>query len=168
MRKRKSCGSTRGGFPSGLSRRAARPGGGAVPRAASSTGRSYSPARCAPARVGDASKTKPKTAPRGSSTSLFTCVCGSCVRCAVCAVLTVVGSNVHEFSWDVFSSLADEVVLCVFSHLGLEGLCRVSSVCRRWRRLADDDTLWESLLHRVIVRGAQAHPPTLAPSSAYR
>ncbi len=89
--------------------------------------------------------------------------------CAVCAVLTVVGSNVHEFSWDVFSSLADEVVLCVFSHLGLEGLCRVSSVCRRWRRLADDDTLWESLLHRVIVRGAQSGPlPTLAPPPAYR
>lgn len=64
--------------------------------------------------------------------------------------------EVHMFSWDVFSSLADEVVLCVFSHLNLEGLCCVSAVCRRWKRLADDDSLWNSLLYRVIPKGAGA------------
>jgi hypothetical protein len=65
----------------------------------------------------------------------------------------------------VFSSLADEIVLCIFSHLGLEGLCRVSSVCRRWRRLADDDTLWESLLYRACVSGG-THDPSSSPPVA--
>lgn len=62
----------------------------------------------------------------------------------------------QEYLWDGLNALADEVVLCIFSHLSLEGLCRVSAVCRRWKRLADDNSLWNGLLYRAIPKGEES------------
>ncbi|XP_072272698.1 S-phase kinase-associated protein 2 isoform X1 [Pyxicephalus adspersus] len=45
-------------------------------------------------------------------------------------------------SWD---SLPDELLLGIFSYLHLTDLLKVSRVCKRWRRLSCDESLWHSL-----------------------
>ncbi|XP_018418974.1 PREDICTED: S-phase kinase-associated protein 2 [Nanorana parkeri] len=45
-------------------------------------------------------------------------------------------------SWD---SLPDELILGIFSYLHLTDLLKASRVCKRWRRLSCDESLWHSL-----------------------
>ncbi|KAG8761012.1 hypothetical protein FRC14_000121 [Serendipita sp. 396] len=49
-----------------------------------------------------------------------------------------------------FDSLADELVLVIFSYLAAVDLCRAESVNRSWRRLAKDDELWKALFLQVF------------------
>lgn len=44
--------------------------------------------------------------------------------------------------WD---SLPDELLLGILSHLSLQDLLRTSRVCKRWHRLAFDESLWHSV-----------------------
>ncbi|XP_051956569.1 S-phase kinase-associated protein 2-like isoform X1 [Xyrauchen texanus] len=44
--------------------------------------------------------------------------------------------------WD---SLPDELLLSILSHLSLKDLLRTSHVCKRWHRLAFDESLWHSV-----------------------
>ncbi|XP_036443934.1 S-phase kinase-associated protein 2 isoform X2 [Colossoma macropomum] len=44
--------------------------------------------------------------------------------------------------WD---SLPDELLLGIFSRLSLQDLLRTSRVCKRWHRLAFDESLWHSV-----------------------
>jgi len=44
---------------------------------------------------------------------------------------------------DVFNTLSDEVVLNVFKWLPKSTLSRCSLVCKRWRRLVKDESLWK-------------------------
>ncbi|XP_076835549.1 S-phase kinase-associated protein 2 [Brachyhypopomus gauderio] len=44
--------------------------------------------------------------------------------------------------WD---SLPDELLLGIFSRLSLQDLLRTSRVCKRWQRLAMDESLWHSV-----------------------
>ncbi|XP_057564153.1 S-phase kinase-associated protein 2 isoform X7 [Hippopotamus amphibius kiboko] len=54
-------------------------------------------------------------------------------------------------SWD---SLPDELLLGIFSCLCLPELMKVSSVCKRWYRLAFDESLWQTL----DLTGRTLHP----------
>uniref|UniRef100_A0A669EIM3 S-phase kinase-associated protein 2 n=1 Tax=Oreochromis niloticus TaxID=8128 RepID=A0A669EIM3_ORENI len=47
-----------------------------------------------------------------------------------------------DISWD---QLPDEVVLRIFFCLPLQDLVRISVVCKRWQRLAFDESLWHSV-----------------------
>ncbi|CAI5667893.1 unnamed protein product [Oreochromis niloticus] len=47
-----------------------------------------------------------------------------------------------NISWD---QLPDEVVLRIFFCLPLQDLVRISVVCKRWQRLAFDESLWHSV-----------------------
>ncbi|TRZ04521.1 hypothetical protein DNTS_007826 [Danionella cerebrum] len=44
--------------------------------------------------------------------------------------------------WD---SLPDELLLGIFARLSLQDLLRTSRVCKRWHRLAFDESLWQSV-----------------------
>ncbi|XP_006627358.2 S-phase kinase-associated protein 2 isoform X1 [Lepisosteus oculatus] len=68
------------------------------------------------------------------------------------------------FSWD---SLPDELLLGIFHSLPLRDLLRASRVCKRWHRLAFDESLWFSVdlegkaqldraLSQVLTTGAVA------------
>nr|XP_014346653.1 PREDICTED: S-phase kinase-associated protein 2 isoform X2 [Latimeria chalumnae] len=56
-------------------------------------------------------------------------------------------------SWD---KLPDELLLGIFYCLPLADLLKVSQVCKRWRCLAFDETLWHSidLTNRILLPGA--------------
>ncbi|XP_074851764.1 S-phase kinase-associated protein 2 isoform X4 [Carettochelys insculpta] len=45
-------------------------------------------------------------------------------------------------SWD---ALPDELLLGIFAYLPLIDLLRVSQICKRWQRLAFDESLWQTL-----------------------
>ncbi|XP_008942727.1 PREDICTED: S-phase kinase-associated protein 2, partial [Merops nubicus] len=45
-------------------------------------------------------------------------------------------------SWD---TLPDELLLAIFVYLPLNNLLKVSMVCKRWHRLAFDESLWQTL-----------------------
>uniref|UniRef100_A0A8C0ETK4 S-phase kinase-associated protein 2 n=1 Tax=Bubo bubo TaxID=30461 RepID=A0A8C0ETK4_BUBBB len=45
-------------------------------------------------------------------------------------------------SWDV---IPDELLLAIFAYLPLNDLLEASLVCKRWRRLSFDESLWQSL-----------------------
>ncbi|KAJ7335052.1 hypothetical protein JRQ81_012993 [Phrynocephalus forsythii] len=45
-------------------------------------------------------------------------------------------------SWD---TLPDELLLGIFSYLSLTDLLKIAQVCRRWRRLSLDESLWQTL-----------------------
>ncbi|XP_062455263.1 S-phase kinase-associated protein 2 [Rhea pennata] len=45
-------------------------------------------------------------------------------------------------SWD---ALPDELLLAVFAYLPLNDLLKVSLICKRWRRLSFDESLWQTL-----------------------
>ncbi|KAL3041197.1 hypothetical protein OYC64_019411 [Pagothenia borchgrevinki] len=45
-------------------------------------------------------------------------------------------------SWD---HLPDELLLRILFYVPLQDLCRMSSVCKRWHRLALDESLWHSV-----------------------
>ncbi|XP_040194307.1 S-phase kinase-associated protein 2 [Rana temporaria] len=51
-------------------------------------------------------------------------------------------SSAPGISWD---SLPDELVLGILSYLPLAELLKASGVCKRWRRLSCDESLWHSL-----------------------
>lgn len=66
-------------------------------------------------------------------------------------------------SWDY---LPDELVLRIYFCLSLQDLLRVSVVCKRWHRLAFDESLWHSVdldglthmgpaLHQVLKTGVR-------------
>jgi len=38
--------------------------------------------------------------------------------------------------------LPDEVLICIFSYLFEQDLCRVSQVCKRFQSIANDTELW--------------------------
>ena len=53
-------------------------------------------------------------------------------------------------TWNAISALSiqmlpDELGLLVFAHLSWESLVTCSTVCKRWRRLSDDPSLWRQL-----------------------
>ncbi|KAL0965687.1 hypothetical protein UPYG_G00284470 [Umbra pygmaea] len=50
--------------------------------------------------------------------------------------------DLHGLSWD---SLPDELLLGILSHLPMQSLLRMSRVCKRWHRLALDESLWQSV-----------------------
>ncbi|XP_063216861.1 S-phase kinase-associated protein 2 isoform X2 [Bacillus rossius redtenbacheri] len=60
---------------------------------------------------------------------------------------------------DCFSCLSDELVLMVFKHLPKRALVRCALVCRRWRRVAYDETLWArlDLGLRTVRPGSLSH-----------
>ncbi|XP_005306969.1 S-phase kinase-associated protein 2 [Malaclemys terrapin pileata] len=45
-------------------------------------------------------------------------------------------------SWD---ALPDELLLGIFAYLPLADLLKVSQICKRWQRLAFDESLWQTL-----------------------
>ncbi|XP_064355784.1 S-phase kinase-associated protein 2 isoform X2 [Dromaius novaehollandiae] len=45
-------------------------------------------------------------------------------------------------SWD---ALPDELLLAIFAYLPLNDLLKVSLICKRWRRLSFDESLWQTL-----------------------
>uniref|UniRef100_A0A673B8Z5 S-phase kinase-associated protein 2 n=2 Tax=Sphaeramia orbicularis TaxID=375764 RepID=A0A673B8Z5_9TELE len=57
-------------------------------------------------------------------------------------------------SWD---HLPDELILRILCYLPLQGLLRVSVVCKRWNRLAFDESLW----HSVDLEGLTHMGPAL-------
>lgn len=59
--------------------------------------------------------------------------------------------NFPGIPWD---SLPDELLLRIFSYLCLTGLVRVSRVCKRWYRLSQDGSLWQTL----DLVGINLHP----------
>nr|XP_054343040.1 S-phase kinase-associated protein 2 isoform X3 [Pongo pygmaeus] len=59
--------------------------------------------------------------------------------------------NFPGVSWD---SLPDELLLGIFSCLCLPELLKVSGVCKRWYRLASDESLWQTL----DLTGKNLHP----------
>nr|CAD7266020.1 unnamed protein product [Timema shepardi] len=44
-----------------------------------------------------------------------------------------------------FSKLSDEMVLTIFRHMPKKSLVRCAFVCKRWRRIAYDESLWSRL-----------------------
>ena len=50
------------------------------------------------------------------------------------------------------SSLYDELILCIFSHLSWVDLCAVQATNRNWSRLAKDNELWRNLYIRTFGR----------------
>lgn len=56
----------------------------------------------------------------------------------------------HPLSFD--SSLYDELILCIFSHLSWIDLCAAQATSRNWARLATDNELWRKLYLRVYGR----------------
>ncbi|XP_069348393.1 S-phase kinase-associated protein 2 isoform X2 [Eulemur rufifrons] len=62
--------------------------------------------------------------------------------------------NFPGVSWD---SLPDELLLGIFSCLCLPELLKVSSVCKRWYRLAFDESLWQTL----DLTGKNLHPDVI-------
>ncbi|XP_010893994.1 S-phase kinase-associated protein 2 [Esox lucius] len=50
--------------------------------------------------------------------------------------------EVNGLSWD---NLPDELLLGILAHLPLQDLLRMSRVCKRWHRLALDESLWQSV-----------------------
>nr|CAD7407407.1 unnamed protein product [Timema cristinae] len=46
---------------------------------------------------------------------------------------------------DAFSKLSDEMVLTIFRHMPKKSLVRCAFVCKRWRRIAYDESLWSRL-----------------------
>ncbi|KAL5021274.1 hypothetical protein ScPMuIL_000429 [Solemya velum] len=46
------------------------------------------------------------------------------------------------FSASNFDSLPDNIALEIFSYLPVKELCVAGSVCRRWRRITNDNSLW--------------------------
>lgn len=49
---------------------------------------------------------------------------------------------------DLTKSLPDEILVYIFKNLPLESILICENVCRRWRKLSQDATLWR---HIVIV-----------------
>lgn len=49
------------------------------------------------------------------------------------------------FSQFLITRLPDKLMLRVFSYLSHVELCTIARVCKQWRRLAYDSTLWQSL-----------------------
>ncbi|XP_003408035.1 S-phase kinase-associated protein 2 isoform X1 [Loxodonta africana] len=62
--------------------------------------------------------------------------------------------NFPGVSWD---TLPDELLLGIFSCLCLPELLKVSSVCKRWYRLAIDESLWQTL----DLTGKSLHPDVI-------
>lgn len=62
--------------------------------------------------------------------------------------------SLRRFSWD---SLPDELLLAVFSSLGLPELLHAACVCRRWYHLAFDESLWQTL----DLTGKNLHPEVI-------
>nr|CAD7202636.1 unnamed protein product [Timema douglasi] len=46
---------------------------------------------------------------------------------------------------DAFCKLSDEMVLTIFRHMPKKSLVRCAFVCKRWRRIAYDESLWSRL-----------------------
>lgn len=44
--------------------------------------------------------------------------------------------------------LPPEILILIFSYLGIRELCRVQQVCKMYRQVACDDTLWKLSCHR--------------------
>ena len=55
--------------------------------------------------------------------------------------------NHKRTSWQRIESL-DELLGPIFGALGAEDLVRAGAVCRRWRRLANDEDLWRGFCSR--------------------
>ena len=51
---------------------------------------------------------------------------------------------------DFVSVLPKEVALSVFSHLDATSLCHAAQVSQRWKKLADDDSLWHRMCEQHI------------------
>lgn len=45
--------------------------------------------------------------------------------------------------------LPENVLLKIFSHLGLEDIARAGRVCKDWNRITEDDALWRPVLEKV-------------------
>ena len=45
-------------------------------------------------------------------------------------------------SFDVISQLPIEISKMIFSYLSAPSLCLAAACCRKWREIADDDSLW--------------------------
>ncbi|KAH8833867.1 WD40-repeat-containing domain protein [Flagelloscypha sp. PMI_526] len=61
----------------------------------------------------------------------------------------------HLIRIDPFAVLPAEVNLRILRYLDATSLCRASQVARRWKALADDDTLWKGICEQHI--GRQCH-----------
>ncbi|XP_010216024.1 PREDICTED: S-phase kinase-associated protein 2-like, partial [Tinamus guttatus] len=59
-------------------------------------------------------------------------------------------------SWD---ALPDELLLAIFAYLPLNDLLKVSLICKRWRRLSFDESLWQTLdlTGRNLLPGVIGH-----------
>ncbi|XP_007951420.1 S-phase kinase-associated protein 2 [Orycteropus afer afer] len=62
--------------------------------------------------------------------------------------------NFPGVSWD---TLPDELLLGIFSCLCLPELLKVSMICKRWYRLATDESLWQTL----DLTGKSLHPDVI-------
>ncbi|XP_067935569.1 S-phase kinase-associated protein 2-like isoform X2 [Watersipora subatra] len=58
-----------------------------------------------------------------------------------------------------FSFLADEVILSIFTYMPKRILAKCARVCKRWKRLAYDETLWR----RLDLGGRQINDKVLGP-----
>ncbi|VDP30640.1 unnamed protein product [Schistosoma mattheei] len=45
----------------------------------------------------------------------------------------------------LITRLPEKIMLQIFSHLSHPELCNIARVCKMWRRLAYDHSLWQSL-----------------------
>lgn len=59
--------------------------------------------------------------------------------------------EVQSKTRDLTSALPDELMLHIFSYLALSSLGTSLQVCRRWNRIAGDDSLWKSVIYREIA-----------------
>lgn len=56
------------------------------------------------------------------------------------------------------SVVSDEVALAIFQHLDPQSLLRAGKVCKRFKQLSDDDSLWKKLYLETNGQPAVAHP----------
>lgn len=54
----------------------------------------------------------------------------------------------REVPFTEFINLSYKIVLHIFSYLSIQDLGRVIQTCKLWQLIANDNTLWEKLVHR--------------------
>jgi len=50
-----------------------------------------------------------------------------------------------------FSVLPEEVIQTIFSHMNLQSLCRIYRVCKLFKRLADDEAIWQHMCQKLVL-----------------
>src|SRR5690606_35967807 len=64
--------------------------------------------------------------------------------------------------------LPDEVLLFIFSFLGVVELCQVSRTCKHWSAISTDSELWESLCYLHLPHQLQGHRHLLMKDNGFR